>query len=582
MRRTKIVCTLGPASESVEIQKRMIEAGMNVARYNFSHGTHEDHARRMRNTRQAAKETGKIIALMLDTKGPEIRLGTFRQGKALLKEGDLFTLTTRAVEGTEREVSVLYPGLPEDVQPGNFLLLDDGNIRLEVLEIKGTDILCRVLNGGVLSDHKKVNVPGVRLGLPALSPQDIADLRFGAEQGVDFVAASFVRKAADVIAIRRVLEEAGSDAHIIAKIESREGVDNLDEILKVADGLMVARGDLGVEIPTEEVPLLQKMMIEKCNRLGKPVITATQMLESMVERPRPTRAEASDVANAIFDGTDALMLSAETAAGKYPVEAVAIMATIAERTEAALPYAEILARRGSTSLRTVTDAISHATCTTAQDLGARAILTATQSGYTARMVAKYRPQAPILAMTPVEAVRRKLALVWGVHPLPVQDTSNTDEMIETAVQRAKEAGAISDGDLVVITAGIPVGIAGTTNLLKVHTVGDILVRGVGIGNRSVTGRVAVVRTAREGGKLQPGDILVTTATDRDFVPLMEKAAAVVAEEGGLTSHAAVVGLSLGLPVIVGAEGATGILKDGQIVTIDGTRGLVYRGEARVL
>ncbi|MCL5039171.1 MAG: pyruvate kinase, partial [Firmicutes bacterium] len=302
----------------------------------------------------------------------------------------------------------------------------------------------------------------------------------------------------------------------------------------------------------------------------------------MVERPRPTRAEASDVANAIFDGTDAVMLSAETAAGKYPVEAVSIMASIAERTEEALPYREILAKRGSTSLRTVTDAISHATCSTAQDLGARAILTATQSGYTARMVAKYRPRSPILAMTPVEAVRRKLALVWGVHSLPVQDTSNTDEMIETAVLRAKEAGAIADGDLVVITAGIPVGIAGTTNLLKVHTVGDILVRGVGIGNRSVSGRVAVIRTTRETARFQPGDILVTLATDRDFVPLMEKAAAVVAEEGGLTSHAAVVGLSLGIPVIVGAEGATGILKNGQLVTIDGTRGLVYRGEARVL
>ncbi|MCL4425689.1 MAG: pyruvate kinase [Firmicutes bacterium] len=582
MRHTKIVCTMGPASESVQVQRRMIEAGMNVARYNFSHGTHEDHARRIKNTRQAAKEVGSTIALMLDTKGPEIRLGTFRQGKVFVKEGDLFVITTRPIEGTEREASVLYQGLPQDVEAGHFLLLDDGNIRLEVLEVKGSDIICRVLNGGSLSDHKKVNVPEARLSLPALSEQDVADLRFGVQQGVDFVAASFVRKAADVIAIRRVLEEAGGDAHIIAKIESKEGVENLDEILKVADGLMVARGDLGVEIPTEEVPLLQKKMIEKCNRLGKPVITATQMLESMVERPRPTRAEASDVANAIFDGTDAVMLSAETAAGKYPVEAVSIMASIAERTEEALPYREILAKRGSTSLRTVTDAISHATCSTAQDLGARAILTATQSGYTARMVAKYRPRSPILAMTPVEAVRRKLALVWGVHSLPVQDTSNTDEMIETAVLRAKEAGAIADGDLVVITAGIPVGIAGTTNLLKVHTVGDILVRGVGIGNRSVSGRVAVIRTTRETARFQPGDILVTLATDRDFVPLMEKAAAVVAEEGGLTSHAAVVGLSLGIPVIVGAEGATGILKNGQLVTIDGTRGLVYRGEARVL
>ena len=583
MRKTKIVCTLGPASESLEIMVALIKAGMNVARLNLSHGTHEEHLRRIETLRAACDVVGQPVAVMLDTKGPEIRLGRFAGGGADLVEGSEFTLTTLEVLGNQGIAQVLHAGFPRDVAKGMRVLLDDGNISLEVLEVGETDVRCRVLNSGRISDRKKVNLPDAAVSLPALSEKDIEDIRFGVRYGVDFIAASFIRKEADVLSIRRVIEEAGGSIHTISKIESREGVANLDEILRVSDGLMVARGDLGVEIPPEEVPIIQKHMIEKCNRLGKPVITATQMLESMVTRPRSTRAEASDVANAIFDGTDAVMLSAETAAGKYPVESVAIMARIAERAEAALRYEELLARRRTVAARTVTDAISSATCGMANDLGAAAILTATESGHTARMVAKYRPRAPILAATTHPEVMRKLLLVWGVYPVLVRRVTGTDDMVYEAVRAGLDCGLIKKGDLTVITAGVPVGVPGTTNLIKVHTVGDIVVRGTGIGAKSATGRACVARTARDAeGKFSPGDVLVTLGTDRDFIPLMEKAAAVVAEEGGLTSHAAITCLHLGIPAVVGAEGATGKLSDGQVITIDAQRGLVYLGEARVL
>jgi len=584
LRRTKIVCTIGPASDGVEVIKKILLAGMNVARLNFSHGTHEEHGRRITSIRRAAGEVGKNAAIMLDTKGPEIRLGLLKEEPVVLSEGALVTLTTENIKGDRDRLPVNYPGLPGDVRAGDTILVADGLIALKVLSTSDTEIRCRVENGGELTSQKGVNVPGVTVNLPAVTEKDIQDIQFGIEHRLDLIAASFVRKSSDVLAIRQILEEAGADIDIIAKIENREAVNNLDEIIKVSDGVMVARGDLGVEIPVEEVPLVQKAIIERCNRAGKPVVTATQMLESMIHNPRPTRAEASDVANAIFDGTDAVMLSGETAAGKYPVEAVETMARIAQRAEAALHYEEMLGkRRAVTPQRTVTDAISYATCATAQDLGAAAIITSTESGHTAKMVSKYRPQAPIVAVTPHARVMRKLALVWGVQPLLVGVGKNTDEMMAAAVEVSLSAGLIKGGDLVVITAGVPVGVHGTTNLIRVHTVGDILARGTGIGHRAVTGVVRVSQTVREAlEKMRPGDILVVPATDSDYVPAMEKAGAVVTEVGGLTSHAAIVCLEFGIPVVVGVEAATAILPDGETITIDGQRGLIYSGAARVL
>ncbi|OAT85541.1 pyruvate kinase [Desulfotomaculum copahuensis] len=583
MRRTKIVCTIGPACEDVETLTKMIKAGMNVARLNFSHGTHDEHARRVAAVRKAAGRAGKNIALLLDTKGPEIRLGYLEKEPVVLEAGRQVTLTTEEIKGTAERLPITYAGLPRDVRPGNSILIADGMIELKVLSATPREVVCLVVHGGELTSQKGVNLPGVPVNLPAITDRDVSDIVFGIEQGFDLIAASFIRKAGDVLAIRQILEEHGAELDIIAKIESQEGVNNLDEIIKVADGIMVARGDLGVGIPVEEVPLVQKSIIHKCNRAGKPVITATQMLESMIHNPRPTRAEASDVANAIFDGTDAIMLSGETAAGQYPVEAVETMARIARRAEAALPYDEMLQHRGQAPARTVTDAISHATCATARDLEAAAIITSTESGHTAKMVSKYRPKAPVIAVTTRPVVLRKLALVWGVQPLLVGRSEDTDSMISAAIEVSLAAELISPGDLVVITAGVPVGVHGTTNLLKVHTVGDILARGTGIGARAVTGPVKICRTVKEAlGRMEPGDILVTPATERDYIPAMEKAAAVITETGGLTSHAAIVGLEFGIPVVVGVEAATAILTDGETVTVDGQRGLIYRGTARVL
>ncbi|WP_018132020.1 pyruvate kinase [Effusibacillus pohliae] len=584
MRRTKIVCTIGPASESVEVLTQLIENGMNVARLNFSHGTYEEHANRIRNIREAAVVTGKMVAILLDIKGPKIRTGLIEGGQVELRQGALITLTTEEVTGTAERVSISYKGLPEDVEPGSRLLIDDGLIGLVVERVAGNDIVCRVVNGGILKNRKGINAPGVRLRIPSVTEKDVADIRFGVEHGVDFIAASFVRKASDVLDVRRVLEEANANLDIIAKIEAQEALDKLDEILEVADGLMVARGDLGVEIPTEEVPLWQKVMIEKCNRAGKPVITATQMLDSMERNPRPTRAEASDVANAIFDGTDAIMLSGETAAGKYPVQAVETMARIAERAERALRENIVPAKqRLWEGDHTVTDALSQAVATIARDLQAKAIVTPTQSGHTARKVSKYRPESVIIAVTPREDVARRLCLSHGVYPVVVQETRTTDEMLEVAVEGALRSGLVKHGDLVVITAGVPVGQPGTTNLLKVHTISDVIARGQGIGQRAVTGRVVSGKRAADVmQRIQPGDILVMPATDADVVPAMEKAGAVIVEEGGLTSHAAVVGISLGVPVVVGVENATAVLEDGSIVTVDPVTGLIYKGQAQVL
>ncbi len=579
MKKTKIICTLGPSTEKPGVMEAMLEAGMNVCRFNFSHGTHEEQGERIAAIRAVAEKMDKKVALLLDTKGPEMRLGKFHEGKALLEIGSRFVLTSRDVLGTSEIASVNHKLLPQEVSEGDIILLSDGLISLRVDKIENQDIITTVLNTGTISDRKRVAVPGVSLNLTFLSEQDKADILFGVEQDMDFIAASFVQRAGDVLAIRKLLEDVNADMLILAKIENAEGVKNIDEILKVSDGIMVARGDLGVEIPTEEVPLVQKMLIEKCNKAGKPVITATQMLESMMTNPRPTRAEASDVANAILDGTDCIMLSGETASGQYPVESVQTMSRIAMRTESALRYKEMLMSRGIMTQKTTTDAISHATVQVAHELSAAAIITATEHGYTARMISKYRPQANIVAVTPHEKAMRRMMLLWGVQPVLGVSTGNTDDMVNNAVSRSLIQGAVKEGDLVVITAGVPVGMSGTTNMIRVHIVGNILLRGTGIGQQAVSGNICVANSMKDIiNKFKPGDILVVSSIDEDTAAYGAKAAAIVAEEGGLTSHAAIVGISVGIPVIVGADGATDRLLDGMLVTVDAARGIVYQGE----
>jgi len=584
MRKTKIVCTIGPSSESLDNTKKLIMAGMNVARLNFSHGDFEEHGRRIVNIRQACKELGKTVAILLDTKGPEIRLGKLAEEPIELEQGEYIVLTTEEILGDRNRIPVTYKNLPNDLKIGSTVLIDDGLIGLTVVDIQGTEIKCQIVNSGPIKSKKGVNVPGVHISLPGITEKDANDIVFGIEQGIDFIAASFVRKASDVLEIRELLERHNaSHIQIISKIENQQGVDNLDEILEVSDGLMVARGDLGVEIPAEEVPLVQKRMIEKCNRVGKPVITATQMLDSMQRNPRPTRAEASDVANAIFDGTDAIMLSGETAAGKYPVESVLTMSRIAERAESALEYREIFTKQANAQQSTVTEAISQAVANSALDLDAKAIITSTESGYTARMVSKYRPKAPIIAVTPIEQVLRRLALVWGVIPVSGKSAETTDEMFDIAVQGGIDTGLVRLGDTVIITAGVPVGRSGSTNLIKIHTVGDLVAKGQGIGSQTATGKVVVARTPEEAiTKTVSGSILVTPSTDKEYMPAIEKAAALVTESGGITSHAAVVGLNLGIPVILGVEKATELMKDGTEVTVYAELGVIYTGQAKVL
>ncbi|GAA3401652.1 pyruvate kinase [Paenibacillus hodogayensis] len=584
MRKTKIVCTIGPSSESLPALKQLIAAGMNVARLNFSHGDFEEHGNRIRNIREACRELNKTVAILLDTKGPEIRTGKLKEDAYELVQDEHIVLTTEEVLGDNKRVSVTYKELPRDVRVGSTILIDDGLIGLSVVDVRGSEIECRIVNGGTIKSKKGVNVPGVRISLPGITEKDANDIIFGIEQGVDFVAASFVRKASDVLEIRQLLEEHNAPhIQIISKIENQEGVDNLDEILEVSDGLMVARGDLGVEIPAEEVPLVQKRMIKKCNYVGKPVITATQMLDSMQRNPRPTRAEASDVANAIFDGTDAIMLSGETAAGKYPVESVQTMSRIAVRAESALEYREIFIRQSTAQQTTITEAISQSVANSALDLDAKAIITPTESGYTARMVSKYRPKSPVIAVTRSEQVMRRLCLIWGVLPIRGEEARNTDEMFQLAVDDSIKAGLIKLGDLVIITAGVPVGRSGTTNLMKVHHVGEMIAKGQGIGTQPATGKVVVARTAQEAlDKTVEGSVLVTVATDKDYIPAFQKASAVITETGGITSHAAVVGLSLGIPVIVGVDGATSLMTDGMEVSVYAEVGVIYTGKAKVL
>ena len=581
-KKTKIVCTLGPASQSEETLTKLIENGLNVCRFNFSHGSHEEHKERMDIVKKVRDELKKPVAILLDTKGPEIRTGNFADPEVFLEEGSKFIITMADVIGNKEMCTVSYKGLAEDVVEGDTILIDDGLVGLKVENVVGEEIHCVVENSGIVKNHKGVNVPGVKINLPALTPKDILDIEFGITQGIDFIAASFVRKASDVLAIREVLENNNAtDIQIISKIENQEGVDNLDEILQVSDGLMVARGDLGVEIPTEDIPIVQKQMIKKCNALGKPVITATQMLDSMIRNPRPTRAEVTDVANAIYDGTDAIMLSGETAAGKYPVEAVKVMAAIAKRIEETLDYDTILRSKGLNNTN-VTDAISYATCTTAKSLTASGIVTSTSSGYTARMVSKFRPKTPIIAATPNERTSRQLSLSWGVYTVMCEQAENTDDLIDNSIEASKNEGYIHEGELVVITTGVPTGVSGTTNLIKVQVISEEICQGIGIGRTTVEGLVRFVKSGQTCENFNEGDILVTTMTDKDMNPYIEKAAAIVTQEGGMTSHAAIVGINLGKPVIVSAESILSKVEDGELITVDTTRGAVYRGSSRVL
>lgn len=581
MNKTKIVCTLGPSTGTVEIIKELIKNGMSAARINFSHGTYESHSVIINNLIQAREELNAPIPLILDTKGPEIRIKTFKEDTITLNQGSTFTLTTEDIEGDETRVSVTYKNLPLDLRRGSRVLIDDGLIELKVKNLTETDVECEVINGGILSSRKGVNIPDVYVNLPSLTDKDIEDIKFGIEMGFDYIAASFVRSVNDVIKIRRVLEENnGSSINIISKIENREGVNNIDEILEVSDGIMVARGDLGVEIPPEEVPLVQKRLINKANQKGKPVITATQMLDSMIHNPRPTRAEANDVANAIFDGTDAVMLSGETAKGAYPIDSVKMMATIAQTTEASTEYIEEMKKTHATLQRSVTNAISYACCATANDLKASCIITVTKSGYTGRMVSMFRPMSPILCCTMGEHVWRQLNLVWGCIPTIFSATyNNTDDVFNEAISKAVELKLAKNGDSVIIIAGVPIGVSGTTNTLKVHIVGDVLVKGKGVGDKVISGKGVVIKVLEEAEKFfQKGDILITHETNNDFLPYIKKASALIVEsDANENNHAEIVAKALDIPVILGAKNATEMIRNGILITIDSKKGFVYNG-----
>ncbi|AKN32857.1 pyruvate kinase [Clostridium carboxidivorans P7] len=584
MQKTKMIFTIGPASDTEEVLSKLIEAGMSASRHNFSHGDHQEHGERIELVKKLRKKYNKQIGIILDTKGPEIRTGYFPE-KVELVEGTNYTIVCgEDVDGDATRCNLSYRELYKDVKPGDMILMADGLIGMEVQEVKGTDIHCIIRNSGMITTKKNANVPNVKTNLPAFTEKDVEDLKFGCEIGVDYVAASFIRKAADVLAVRKLLEQfGGHDIQIISKIENQEGVDNIDEIIKFSDGIMVARGDMGSEIPIERVPSTQKMIIEKCNKAGKFVVTATQMLDSMERNPRPTRAEASDVANAILDGTDSVMLSGESANGKWPVEAAQTMGRIAREAESTIKYKETLNKMKDSHIYTVANAISLATCTTAAELNASAIITATQSGYTARMVSKYRTASPVIAVTPSDKVARGLALNWGVFPICAQKMNSTDELIEKSVEMSLKTGYVKKGDLVVIAAGIPVSYSGTTNMLKVHIVGDILVQGRGAGTKPGYGNVKIVKSAKEANEIvEKGDILVVKSLDREYISVLDRVAGVIGEEGGLTSHLAIECISSEIPIICNAGGATEVLKTGAFITMDVVRGIVYNGRTNIM
>ena len=585
MRKTKIICTLGPSTDKEGVLRDLIANGMNVARFNFSHGSHEEHLGRLEKLKALREELGKPVAALLDTKGPEIRLKDFKNGVENLVAGQTFTLTTRDVEGTNEICSITYKDLPMDVEPNGTIMLDDGLIKLQIQTVNDTDIVCTVLNSGKIKNKKGVNVPGVHLSMPYMSQRDKDDIIFGIQQGYDFIAASFVRTAQDVYEIRNLLNQYDSNIRIIAKIENREGVNNIDSILAAADAVMVARGDLGVEIDFTELPGIQKNIIERSFSFGKPIVTATQMLDSMMVNPRPTRAEISDVANAIYDGTSAIMLSGETAAGAYPVEALKTMSAIAERTETENHARVEYLTEATNGKISVSDATAHAACLTAKDVNAAAIVTVSESGTTARLLSKYRPQQPIIACVMKEQVQRQLSLSWGITSLMMPLAHSTDELIEMSTALAKENGFLHNGELAVVTAGVPVGISGTTNMIKIHMVGNCLATGVGVGPENAevsnaTGKACVCRTLDEvRAKFKPGMVLVVPSTSNEMLNYVRDAAALVVEEPGLNSHAAIVGKALLKPTVVGAVGATSHIRDGLMIAVDCAHGSVQRLQA---
>ena len=585
MRKTKIICTLGPSTDKGDVLRDLIANGMNVARFNFSHGSYEEHGGRLAKLKALREELGKPVAALLDTKGPEIRLKEFKNGVEMLEAGQTFTLTTREVEGTKEICSITYKDLPQDVHEGGTIMLDDGLIMLRIEKVTDTDITCTVLNSGKIKTKKGVNVPGVHLSMPYLSQKDREDIIFGIQNGFDFIAASFVRTAQDVYDIRNLLNEYDSNIRIIAKIENREGVNNIDSILSAADAVMVARGDLGVEIDFTELPGIQKNVIDRSFSFGKPIVTATQMLDSMIVNPRPTRAEISDVANAIYDGTSAIMLSGETAAGAYPVEALKTMSAIAERTEQEGFHLRGRTMDSNPGKISVSDATAHAACLTARDVNAAAIVTVSESGTTARLLSKYRPQQPIIACVMREQVQRQLSLSWGITPLMMSLAHSTDELIEMSTALAKENGYLHNGELAVVTAGVPVGVSGTTNMIKIHMVGNCLATGVGVGRGktdlvSASGKACVCRTLEEvKAKFRPGMVLVVPSTTNEMLGYVRDAAALVVEEPGLNSHAAIVGNSLLKPTIVGAAGACSHIRDGLDIAVDCAHGSVQRLQA---
>ena len=580
MRKTKIICTLGPSTDKDGVLRELVANGMNVARFNFSHGSYEEHKGRLDMLKAIRAELNKPVAALLDTKGPEIRLKEFKNGVEMLEAGQTFTLTTREVEGTKEICSITYKDLPQDVHEGGTIMLDDGLIKLAIKSVTDTDIVCEVLNSGKIKTKKGVNVPGVHLSMPYLSQRDRDDIIFGIQQGYDFIAASFVRTAQDVYDIRNLLNQYDSNIRIIAKIENREGVNNIDSILAAADAVMVARGDLGVEIDFTELPGIQKTIIDRSFSFGKPIVTATQMLDSMMVNPRPTRAEISDVANAIYDGTSAIMLSGETAAGAYPVEALKTMSAIAERTEQEGFHLRSRTMDSNPGKISVSDATAHAACLTARDVNAAAIVTVSESGTTARLLSKYRPQQPIIACVMREQVQRQLSLSWGITPLMMSLAHSTDELIEMSTALAKENGYLHNGELAVVTAGVPVGVSGTTNMIKIHMVGNCLATGVGVGpenNDVASGKACVCRTMDEvRAKFKPGMVLVVPSTSNEMLSFVRDAAALVVEEPGLNSHAAIAGKALLKPTIVGAVGATAHIRDGLMVAVDCAHGSVQR------
>lgn len=576
MRKTKIVCTLGPACDNDDVLRQMIRNGLNVARFNFSHGTHEEHLGRLERVRRIAAEEGKVVACLLDTKGPEIRTGKFKTKPVMLEEGSKVVIRHEDIMGDATEFSCSYKQLHEDLKIGDRVMIDDGLVELDVVRIDGKDVQCTVRNAGPVSDYKSINLPGVVTHLPSMTDRDRSDIQFGVEHQYDFIAASFIRKASDVEDIRALCAEYGDDGiQIISKIENQEGINNFEEILAVSDGIMVARGDLGVEVPVEKVPVYQKMMLRRCIDTGKLSITATQMLDSMIRNPRPTRAEVSDVANAIIDGTGAIMLSGETANGKYPREAVAMMHKVAVETESTVDYWGKFVSERHTFVPSVATAVSHAGVTTAMDLNAKAILCVTSSGRTVRMLSRFRPLCPVVATTYNERTQRQLNLAWGVQCYLINKSSSSEEMFQTTQDIAQQNGFAGVGDLVVMIGGTPIGMSGTTNTMKVTHVGDVLVNGVGYGQFMETGEVVILPEDRSEFKttLPANPIMVAKKFNPVDLPLMRQAAAIICE-GDDAEYAVEVATILNIPVISKAKNASQILRDGMTVNVDPSKGIV--------